>query len=197
MAPAGRRGQSIRLVGAYGGVLGGGMWAQPRTTQAGSPSTTNSAAGPLGGIFTGRNFTLGSFLAGYEGVVEATDVTGSGPQPGIVSANYRNYFDTEIRLRAGYAFGRFLPYVTAGMDWGRAEETDPSTGSYRGRIPSDGVIFGGGLEYGIDDNWSARFEYLYSTPASTEWTRLDAATLVLYQNRPAQSLRAGLAYYFH
>jgi outer membrane immunogenic protein len=183
--------------GAYGGVLGGGMWAQPKTTMTGSPSTTTSAAGPFAGIFTGRNFTLGSFVVGYEGVVEATDVTGSGPQPGIVSASYRNYFDTDVRLRAGYAFGRFLPYVTAGMDWGRAEETDPATGSYRGRIPSDGVVAGAGLEYGIDDNWSARIEYLYSTPASTEWTRLDAASLVLYQNRPAQTLRAGLAYYFH
>jgi outer membrane immunogenic protein len=183
--------------GAYGGVLAGGMWAQPKTTLTGSPSTTTSAAGPLAGIFAGRNFTFGSFVVGLEGVVEATDVTGSGPQPGIPVASYRNYFDTDVGLRAGYAFGRFLPYLTAGMDWGRAEETDLATGSYRGRIPNDGVMAGGGLEYGFDDNWSARIEYLVSTPTATEWTRLDAATLVLYQERPAQTLRAGLAYYFH
>ncbi|THD42137.1 MAG: porin family protein [Bradyrhizobium sp.] len=183
--------------GAYAGVLGGGLWAQPKTTSAGSPSTTTSASGPAAGIFTGRNFTFGALVAGYEGALEATDVTGSGPQPNIADATFRNYFEAEARLRAGYAFGRFLPYVTAGLDWGRAEETDPATGSYRGRIPSDSATFGGGLEYGFSDRWSARVEYLYAVPTSTEWTRLDTATLVLDQTRPSQTLRAGLAYYFH
>ena len=73
--------------------------------------------------------------------------------------------------------------------------------SHQGRIadgfPSESAAAGAGLEYGIDDRWTARFEYLYDWSIGTEWTRLDAGTLALDQTRPAQTLRAGLAYYFH
>jgi outer membrane immunogenic protein len=180
--------------GAYGGVLAGGLWAQPRTSMSGA-TTTDSAAGPVAGVFAGRNFLFGPWMLGWEGVVEATNVTGTGPQPSIAAVKFNNYFEADTRLRAGYALGRFLPYVTAGLDYGRSEQTDLSTGLYRGRIPSDGVALGAGLEYGFDDRWTARLEYLYDWSIGSEWTRLDARPLE--QTRPAQTLRAGLAYYFH
>ena len=184
--------------GAYGGVLAGAMWAQPHTSLSGTATTTNnSAAGPVAGVFTGRNFLFGPWMLGWEGAVEATNVTGTGPQPSIAAVKFNNYFETDARLRAGYAVGRFLPYVTAGLGYGRSEQTDLSSGSYRGRIPSESAAAGAGLEYGIDDRWTARFEYLYDWSIGTEWTRLDAGTLALDQTRPAQTLRAGLAYYFH
>ena len=183
--------------GAYAGVLGGAQWAQPKTTLVGGPTSSMSAAGAAVGVMTGRNFMLGSFVVGYEGVLAASDTTATGSEPGVATVNYRNYFDAELRARAGYAFGRFLPYVTAGMDWGRSEETDPATNAYRGRIWSDGVMAGGGVEYAIDDRWSARVEYLIETPVGDNLTLLDAPALSLDQTRPAQTLRAGLAYYFH
>jgi outer membrane immunogenic protein len=184
--------------GAYGGVLAGGLWAQPRTSYSGT-TTSDSAAGPVAGLFAGRNFLFGPWMLGWEGVVEATNVTGTGPQPSIAAVKFDNYFETDARLRAGYAVGRFLPYVTAGLGYGRSEQTDLSSGSgsYRGRIPSESAVAGAGLEYGFDDRWTARIEYLYEWSIGTEWTRLDAETLVLDQTRPAQTLRAGLAYYFH
>ena len=183
--------------GAYGGVLAGGLWAQPRTSLGGA-TTSNSAAGPVVGLFGGRNFMFGPWVVGWEGLVEITNATGTGPQPTgapMDAVSYRNYFETEARLRAGYAFGRFLPYVTAGLDYGRSEQTDLATGSYRGRVWSDGVAAGGGLEYAFDDRWTARLEYLYGWSTNSDATRLDA--LPLEQTRPAQTLRAGLAYYFH
>jgi outer membrane immunogenic protein len=184
--------------GSYGGVLAGGLWAQPRTSLAGV-TTSDSAAGPVAGLFTGRNFMFGPWMAGFEGAIEVTDVTGTGPQPTgaapMPAVRYRNYFEADTRLRAGYAVGRFLPYVTAGLDYGRSEQTDLVTGSYRGRIWSDSLAAGAGLEYGLGDRWSARLEYLYSWSFSSNSTELDA--LGLEQTRPAQTLRAGLAYYFH
>ena len=184
--------------GAYGGVLAGGLWAQPRTSMSGA-TTTDSAAGPAAGVFAGRNFVFGPWMLGWEGVVEATNVTGTGPQPSIAAVKFNNYFEADTRLRAGYAVGRFLPYVTAGLGYGRSEQTDLSSGSgsYRGRIPSESAAAGAGLEYGFDDRWTARLEYLYEWSIGAEWTRLDAQTLALDQTRPAQTLRAGLAYYFH
>jgi outer membrane immunogenic protein len=182
--------------GAYGGVLGGGLWAQPRTT-SGAAATTDSIAGPVGGVFTGRNFLFGPWMLGWEGAVEATNATGTGPQPSIAAVKFNNYFETDARLRAGYAFGKFLPYVTAGLGYGRSEQTDLTSGSYRGRVPSESAVAGAGLEYGFDDRWTLRLEYLYEWSIGTEWTRLDAQQYVLDQTRPAQTLRAGLAYYFH
>ena len=180
--------------GAYGGVLGGALWAHPRTSYLGA-TTSDSAAGPAGGVFAGRNFLFGPWMLGWEGVVEATNVTGSGPQPTIKAVSYRNYFEADTRLRAGYAVGQFLPYATAGLDWGRSEQTDLATGSYKGRIWGDSVAAGAGLEYGFGDRWTARLEYLYLWSIDRDSTGLDA--LALEQTRPAQTLRVGLAYYFH
>lgn len=182
--------------GAYGGVLVGGLWAQPRTSYLGA-TTNDSAAGLAAGVFTGRNFLFGPWMLGLEGAVEVTNATGRGPQPTTPThtVSYRNYFETDARLRAGYAVGRFLPYATAGLDWGRSEQTDLATGSYRGRIWSDSAAAGAGVEYGFDDRWTARLEYLYTWSINHDSTGLDG--LALEQSRPAQTLRAGLAYYFH
>jgi hypothetical protein len=66
--------------GADGGVLAGGLWAQPRTSLSGA-TTSVSAAGPAAGLFAGRNFLFGPWMAGWEGAVEVTNVTGTGPHP--------------------------------------------------------------------------------------------------------------------
>lgn len=182
--------------GSYAGLLGGGMWARPHTSLAGAPSTDFDASGWAAGVFTGHNFVFGSWVVGYEGALLAANVTGSGPQPTLASTTFRNYFETDLRLRVGYGVGRFLPYLTAGGDWGRSEQSDPAVAnSYRGRIPSDGVAAGGGVEYALGDRWTARAEYLVDAPIGSSDTRLDA--LRLDQTRFAQTARVGLAYYFH
>jgi opacity protein-like surface antigen len=181
--------------GAYGGFLAGGLWATPRTS-LGGVTTTYDAAGGEFGIFTGYNFMFGPWVLGYEGAAAVANASGTGPQPGIAAASYREYLDADLRARAGYAFGRFLPYATLGADWGRSEQTDLATGSFRGRIPSENATVGGGLEYAISDRWSARVEYLYAWPVGGGGvTNLDAAALE--QTRTAQTVRVGLAYYFH
>lgn len=180
--------------GSYAGFLVGGLWAQPRTSLGGA-TTTDSASGPAGGIFTGRNFMFGSWMVGYDGAVEVTDATGTGPQPSVAAVSFRNYLEIDLRARAGYAIGNFLPYVTAGADWGRSEQTDLATGSYRGRIWSESATGGAGVEYMFNDRWSARVEFLVGAPYDHTQTELDA--LALEQTRPAETVRAGLAYYFH
>ena len=180
--------------GAYAGLLGGGLWTQPRTS-LGAATTRYSSNGPEGGIFAGRNFMFGSWMVGFEGATLLSNTTGSGPQPTIASASFRNYVEVDLRGRAGYAFGRFLPYVAVGGDWGRSEQIDAATGSDRAYVPSQSVTFGGGLEYMLNDRWSARAEYLYDTSYKNKTTNLDG--LALSQSRRAQSVRLGLAYFFH
>ena len=180
--------------GPYGGLLAGDLWARPRTS-LGGVTTTYSANGGSFGIFTGRNFMFGPWMAGVEGAAMTTNATGTGPQPGIAAASFRDYLEADLRLRGGYAIGRFLPYVTVGGDWGRSEQTDLATGSFRGRIYSESVAAGGGVEYALTERWAARAEYLAYVPLQSTSTELNGANL--QQSRFAQTVRLGLAYYFH
>ncbi|HEY1944008.1 MAG TPA: outer membrane beta-barrel protein [Roseiarcus sp.] len=180
--------------GPYGGLLVGDLWSQQHTSLNGV-STNFDANGGEVGIFTGRNFMFGPWMLGYEGAALASNTSGNGPQPGIAQTSFRNYFEADLRARAGYAFGRFLPYVTVGGDWGRSEQSDLATGSFRGRVYTDSITAGGGVEYALSERWAARVEYLIDSQIGTTNTQLD--DLNLRQSRFAQTARLGLAYYFH
>lgn len=98
------------------------------------------------------------------------------------------YFGT-ARIRIGYAFDRFLPYLTGGLAWGyntvsqtgfaSSGTTGYYTASPDGPTPpvttatttaisgSDsnyhvGWALGGGFEYAFADKWSLKAEYVYS-----------------------------------
>jgi outer membrane immunogenic protein len=64
-----------------------------------------------------------------------------------------------VRGRAGYAFDRFLVYGTAGAAFGdvRANFTDDPVSS----ATKAGWTAGGGVEFALDRNWSAKAEYLF------------------------------------
>jgi outer membrane immunogenic protein len=85
-----------------------------------------------------------------------------------------------FRGRFGYAFDRFLPYVTAGLAVGHVKTTVTNAGQdfgIGGGLPgtpgaafnlsatlSDtliGFAVGGGLDWAVTDRWSVRGEYLY------------------------------------
>jgi opacity protein-like surface antigen len=180
--------------GSYAGALGGGLWTQTRTS-LGGVATRSSAAGPEFGVFGGHNFMFGQWMLGVEGATALANARGSGAQPSIAAVSYQDYFETDLRGRAGYAFGRFLPYVTLGGAWSRSQQIDLATGSDRSRVPSEGVIGGAGLEYMLSDRWSARVEYLLDSSYKNQVTGLDG--LALSQSRFSQTARVGLAYYFH
>jgi opacity protein-like surface antigen len=70
------------------------------------------------------------------------------------------------RLRLGYAFDRWLPYVTGGMAWGyvHGKEGDTAVNGANGSGAEFhyGWAAGGGLEARIYPHWSAMVEYLYA-----------------------------------
>ena len=98
--------------------------------------------------------------------------------------------------RAGYAFGRFLPYFAAGATWGRTEQRDQATLSEKGRIPSDAWTVGAGLEYMLADRLSLRGEYLFEDTYRNAKTSLSPCTACT-QSLTGSMVRFGLAYYFH
>ena len=63
-----------------------------------------------------------------------------------------------VRGRVGYAFDRVMPYVTGGYAGGN-EKITTSTGNSSGW--RNGYALGGGVDYAITNNVSARVEGLY------------------------------------
>src|SRR5437899_11171789 len=85
---------------------------------------------------------------------------------GTGTANEQLEYLASLRGRAGYALGSWTPFVTGGIAWAstRYSRTDLTTGN-EDASPSNirlGYGLGGGLDYRLDQRWSARAEYLYT-----------------------------------
>ena len=78
--------------------------------------------------------------------------------------NVRNNLQGSLRLRAGYAFDRFLPFITAGVSFASMalNYNNEQGDHYSTSTTQTGWVLGGGLEYGVMENLSVRAEYLYT-----------------------------------
>jgi outer membrane immunogenic protein len=143
--------------GFYAGINGGYAWG---TSNWDVPAISNSPSGWLVGGTLGYNYQMGSWVLGIEGDVDWSDVKGSAVCGAFTCDTKLNYLGT-IRGRIGYAFDRWLPYVTGGGAYGdvKAASSDPAT---TGLIKSQfGWTVGGGVEYAFSGSWTAKVEYLY------------------------------------
>ena len=81
----------------------------------------------------------------------------------------------------GYAFDRFLPYVTAGVAWTQLEASIGNPLLQSGSTTKSSFTVGGGVEYAFWQNLSAKVEYLYIaklgdfTPRRRTFAQLQAA----------------------
>jgi len=133
-------------------------------------------SGFVGGGQIGYNYQFGNnVVVGIEADIQGSDIGSSTnwspvQAPGVFQRDTSlDYYGT-IRARLGYAFDRFLPYITGGLAYGKigysesfiaADRSVP--GSYYASDSSTkwGWTIGAGAEYAITDNWSIRAEYLY------------------------------------
>lgn len=152
--------------GLYGGISGGYAWGENKISDNGIavPSTTYKPAGGFGGVQIGYN----SQFAPHWMIGGEVDISGgkiddnTQPVPGVNGKNEFNAFGT-ARTRFGYVQDNWLVYGTFGAIWLRDEY------KARGGIPVTdatqyhvGWVFGGGLEYAVDQRWSWKLEYLYA-----------------------------------
>ncbi|MEN9708451.1 MAG: hypothetical protein RIQ68_859, partial [Pseudomonadota bacterium] len=105
------------------------------------------------------------------------------------------YYETSLRGRAGYAFGRFLPFFAAGISNGRSEQMDRTSLSKRVNVSTNAWNVGAGLDYMLTERLSTRVEYLRST--SWKDVDLDLNSTAMRQSRSTNMVRAGLAWHFH
>jgi outer membrane immunogenic protein len=167
--------------GFYVGAQIGYTWGDSTFDGAGSPagtpylSTSVDPKGIFGGGYAGYNYQFdGGFVVGVEADINASDAKSdhnafpAGPfGPGLSADSNLKWFGS-ARLRLGYAFDRFLPFVTGGVAFGKY---DAETHLPGGGVPANlrdidlnkaGWTIGAGLEYAFTDNIIGRVEYRYT-----------------------------------
>jgi outer membrane immunogenic protein len=146
--------------GLYLGGLVGYGW--------GNADTDNGdfdADGFLGGVFTGYNYQLpNNVVVGIEGDVTYHDQSGSGGAP---TTSVDTDWNGTLRGRLGYAFDRFMPYVTGGLAVGNVEASEGGTSDSTTAV---GWTAGAGVETAITDNIVGRVEYRYTDLGSDNFT---------------------------
>lgn len=178
----------------------------PRNNSYSSPAFTANWAGFYGGLHLGYGFgktrsaEIDGFLSGVQGgfnVQSGRVVFGGELDASYSGIDYRAFADTfrqkwlgSGRVRVGYAFERFLPFVTAGVAYttgvmkaGGAKETN---GHF-------GYVVGIGGEMMITDRVSANLQYLHYRFGSETYNVLPAARSA---NIVTNVLRIGMNYRF-
>jgi outer membrane immunogenic protein len=165
----------IRL-GVNGGWAGG--TANPTATMTvpsvgGLPAfgtVTSGSANLSGGIVGGQSSALwqlsNNIVIGYESDFQWSGSRSQTNNLATVAGAGIDWFGTE-RGRIGYAFGRFLPYVTGGLAYGKltgnvSQVVGNAAFAAAGSSTQAGWTVGGGLEYAFTDSISVKVEYLYA-----------------------------------
>ena len=182
--------------GNYVGVFGGYSGARVSTSMPGVSDSFN-ADGGLVGFYTGRNWMFGNYMLGWDGSTAFASIRGTGPQPLAVGpTHYDDYFVGDLRGRAGYALGRWLPYVAAGVVWDSSEQSDPANATYRGNIAQVSGAVGAGVEYMLTERVALRAEYDYSHSFNSVTTKLDLENCCS-QSHSSNTVKFGIGYFFH
>jgi outer membrane immunogenic protein len=187
------------------------LGAVPLGTFAPVATHNSSNGGFVGGIQGGYNYQFGvgsGFVLGIEADIDYANIgrnhsatfpaftlpqfpgTIFAPTAGVSNNNSNQYLGT-VRLRAGYAWDRFLVYATGGLAYGGINNAGvgagvtaltapgfvvPTTGLVA-TVPTTSVVgvaanrsssthagwtLGAGVEYAWTNNWTVKAEYLYA-----------------------------------
>ncbi|MDO8877920.1 MAG: porin family protein [Pseudolabrys sp.] len=146
--------------GSYVGINGGYGWGKTNWSNAlGTTGDFNTKGAILGGTL-GYNLQTGVWVWGLEGDFDYSWINGSTTQfCGAPGCETRNRWLGTVRGRIGYAFDRWLPYITGGAAIGDLKMT-PAGGASDTKTKV-GWTVGAGLEYALLGAWSVKAEYLY------------------------------------
>ena len=168
--------------GFYFGGHVGYMFGTANATLGDPTGNASGGVASAGGV-TGYGAFFGGVQAGYEQyfasrLMLGVELDASFPSAqdlsqvlsyratGTGTANEQLEYLASLRGRAGYAMGSWTPFVTGGIAWAstRYSRTDLTTGNEDAN-PSNvrlGYVAGAGVDYRLDQRWSARAEYLYT-----------------------------------
>ena len=183
--------------GFYAGINGGYGFGTSNWSGVGNSGSTKPK-GALAGITLGYNLQTGAWVWGLEGDIDyswvkGSDSSGTGVCTGI-GCETRNTWLGTARGRIGYAgWDRWLPYITGGAAFGGIKMTSATAVSET--KTKLGWTLGGGVEYAVMNNWTAKIEYLYADLGTTSCSvaTCGVATDVSFKE---SIVRAGLNYRF-
>lgn len=147
--------------GVYVGINGGGAWGKSNWSgPVGSTGDFDIDGGMVGGTL-GYNWQMPNQLVfGLEGDIDWSSIRGS-TNAAVCggSCETKNNWLGTVRGRVGYAFDRFMPFITGGLAVGDIKAELAGAGSTS--ETKAGWTLGGGLEFAIAGPWTAKVEYLY------------------------------------
>jgi outer membrane immunogenic protein len=146
--------------GFYVGLNGGYGFGSSNWT--GFTKEFNVTGAMIGGTI-GYNMQMGVWVWGLEGDIGYNWLKGSSNGTGVCVAGCETQNDWlgTARGRFGYAWDRWLPYITAGAAFGDIKTTPAAPDTYTSTMKV-GWTAGLGVEYSFMGPWSAKLEYLYT-----------------------------------
>lgn len=196
-----------------------GLWPAPLLAYVTQDYSAKGSSGTAGGQI-GCNWQSDRWVFGIEGDLNWTGIRDTTsvayPQTPVLGggafaarnltvSHELNWLST-VRGRLGYSFDRLLVFATGGVAFGEVKSSFfqifPPTITDRGSASKTrvGWTAGGGLEYALAGNWTAKVEYLYvdlgsfsyNSPASDDPRYLWTTTVDTREH----IVRAGINYRF-
>ena len=196
--------------GVYIGAFAGGhsstdRWSSDSTNPANFAGPFDlKASGFTGGGLIGANVQYGNHVWGVE--ADAGFLTGAKTfgelrtqfpnLANIDSIETQMRWNAHARIRKGYSFGQWMPFVATGVAYANTRMALVTT-TRSGSIGLDRIGFssGGGVDWMFAPNWIARVEYIHDRYASASYemsVRLDTQHLEL----SSHIVRGALMYKF-
>jgi outer membrane immunogenic protein len=181
-----------------GGHLGGAWtsanWTDPVSGLGDNPTGT----GFIGGGQVGYNYQTGPWVLGIEGDFSGTNLSASDTDVAGFTHSTSTYWTSTVTGRVGYAVNRLLFYAKGGVAFAneRNAVTSPFGAVSSGTSTPVGWTAGGGVEYALDHNWSARVEYDYLGLGSESISGPVAGALPGSVDLNIQRVTAGINYRF-
>ena len=149
-------------VGGHFGYGGGSLGPDTNPLPELGVLFPHSVTGLIGGYQVGYSRELANHVVlGIEAdstFTSPTDQSALTRMPPVPFNTTLDYVGT-MRGRIGYAFGRWMPYVTGGFAWGHTHaDINDGRGAIVGHYQA-GWTAGLGLEFAVSGNWSAKLEY--------------------------------------
>jgi outer membrane immunogenic protein len=167
-------GSALADANDWTGVYAGAQFGQGSSSfdysYHGAAAVSFDSDGLIGGLTVGYNWQKENFVLGVEGDYSLSEVGSSTlvtPAPCYIQGcNGRIKSTASGRLRIGYAVQSFLPFLTVGAafaDIKGSADLGACGSAYCGFSSSRwGQTYGAGVEWRINQKWSAKAEYLYS-----------------------------------
>lgn len=185
-----------------GGTAGGG-WG--KTHFIGQFPWDFHADGFAAGVGAAYNWQAGPWVLGIETDISASDIKGSLSNDSslfdcVPGCSIKAQWFGTTRLRIGYAIGNLLPYITGGLAYARIRADFSNTKvNESGSSTKTDAVFGAGLEWMINSQWSAKVEYLHFDFGSFNYSK-DFASVAGPGTAEASmrfdTVRAGINYRF-